>query len=119
MSREHTRLGDAAPLTYPEVVPGVDIPLNVVAIALRGERLESVAFCNRRALPICLLLVLLVVTVIGIDDIGKLAQVVLHVGGFDLGILQACGFELVAYASHLPHETSTMRLLAIGHLVDI
>lgn len=52
---------------YPVVIPSVHIPLNVVVVALRRKRLESVAVCNAGSLVVCLLFVLLVVTVVAID----------------------------------------------------
>lgn len=71
-----------------EVVPSVDIPLDLVAISLRGKGLEAVAFSDLGALVIGGLLVLLVVTMIGVDDIPKLADLVLEMDRAYFGIIE-------------------------------
>ena len=71
-----------------EIVLSVDVPLDLVAISLGGEGLEAVAFSHLGALVIGGLLMLLVVTMIGIDDIPKLADLVLEVDGAYFGIVE-------------------------------
>ncbi len=53
--------------TYPEVIPPVHIPLDVISRPLRGERFEPVRFYNFGPLVVRNFLVLLVVPMIWID----------------------------------------------------
>jgi hypothetical protein len=62
----------------------IDVPLDVVAHPLRRKRLEAVALCDARAFRIGFLFVLLIVTVIGVDEIPEFADFVLQVNSFHL-----------------------------------
>ena len=74
----------------PEVVSPVDIPLDLVAISLRSEGLEAVALRDPGALLVGGLLMLLVVPVVGVDDVAEFADLVLEVDGADFGVIEMC-----------------------------
>ena len=81
-------------VTHVEVVPAVDIPLDLVAIPLWGKRIEAMAVGNLVAFLVGTLLMLLIVTMVWVDDIGKLADGRLHVMSLDFGIVDAGILEL-------------------------
>lgn len=60
----------------PKVVQRIDVPLDAVPLANWREGLEPMRIGNPRALTVCLLLVRLVVTMIGVDDIVEFADLV-------------------------------------------
>lgn len=66
------------------------------------------------ALLVRLLLVLLVVAVVGVDDVGELANVGLHVRGLDVHVVQARVLHLVLEVAHLAHEASAARLALLA-----
>ena len=72
----------------PEVVQRIDIPLEVVVLADRSERLESVGLGDSGSLVVRLLLVLFIVAMVGVEDIEEFSEFVLHVVGFFARILQ-------------------------------
>lgn len=72
----------------PEVISPIDVPLDLVSISCRSERLEPVKLCDMGPLTIGCLLVLFVVAMIGVDDVLELADLVLEVDGFDFGIVE-------------------------------
>ena len=82
-----------------KVIPGIDIPLDLVPITLRCKGPEPVASGNPAALFIRSLLVFLIMTVIGVDYIAELANLILHVKSLDLGVFQVCLLELVTDAT--------------------
>lgn len=52
---------------YPEVIPTINIPLNQIAITFRRKGIEAVILADPASFLICLLLVLFIMTVIGIE----------------------------------------------------
>ena len=85
-----------------EVVTSVNVPLDIVAVTPRGERLETMLLGDGSALGIGPLLVLLVVTVVAVDQVLELAHAVLEVDGADFDIVQVGVFELVPKLAHEP-----------------
>lgn len=83
-----------------KVISPIHIPLDLVPISLRRKRVESVRSRDLVPLRIRPLLVLLVVAVIGIDDIAELANLALHMKSLDLGILEVGVLELIPEAFH-------------------
>lgn len=73
-----------------EVVLAIDVPLNLVAISFGGEGLEAMAVGDAGPLLVCELLVLLVMAMVGVDEIAELADFVLQVDGADFGIVEVC-----------------------------
>ena len=73
-----------------EVVLSVDVPLDLVAISLGGEGLEAVALCYLGSLLIGGFFMLLVMTMIGVDQVAKLADFVLEMEGAHFGIVEVC-----------------------------
>ena len=71
-----------------EVVAPVDVPFDVVAVALRGEGFETVGFADAQAFLVGRLLVFLVVAVVGVEDVAKLADLVLEVIETYFGIVE-------------------------------
>lgn len=59
---------------YPEVVPSVDIPLDHVSVTLGKVRLEAVLLTNIRTFLIAGLLMLLIMTVRGIELVIEISQ---------------------------------------------
>lgn len=74
-----------------EVVLAVDIPLDLVAVSLGGEGVEAVAVGDLGAFVVGGLLMLLVVAMVGIDEIAKLADLVLEMDCTDFGIVEVGG----------------------------
>ena len=62
----------------------IDVPLHIVRLALWSKRLEAVALSDPRALSIGALLVLLVVPMVGIDQVLELANLVFQVDRLNL-----------------------------------
>ena len=71
----------------PEVVPSVNVPLDLVPIPFRSEGFETMAFGDASALGVCLLLVLFVVAMVGIDEVPELADLALEVVEAFLGLV--------------------------------
>ena len=71
-----------------EVVLSIDVPFDLVAIPLGGEGFEAVTLGYLGSLVIGSFLVLLVMTVVGVDDVPKLADLVLEVDGANFGIVK-------------------------------
>ena len=71
-----------------EVILPVDVPLDFVSGTLRGEGAEAVRFADSRALVVCSLLMLLVVSVVGVGKVLELAELVLQVVGFLLELIE-------------------------------
>jgi hypothetical protein len=90
-----------------EVVTAVNVPFDIVAIASRRERLETMFFSNSSPLGVSQLLVFLVVAMVRIDQVLKFADAVLEVYGSNLGVVQVGIFKLV---SQLAHETLVLLL---------
>jgi hypothetical protein len=65
-------LGDS-----PQIIQGIDIPLDAIALLNWGEGQVAMRLGNCRALSICGLFMFFVVTVVGIDNIEELAHFVL------------------------------------------
>lgn len=81
----------------PQVVQCVDIPLDAIVLPDGGEGLESMGFGDRGSLPVGFLLVLLVVAVVGVDDVEELAYFVLEMVGLFLDV----GFCMKAIVGQL------------------
>lgn len=73
-----------------EIVLSINIPLNLVAISLRGEGLKAVTLRYLGSLVVGGLFMLLVVTMVGIDEVRKLANLVLEMDGAYFGIVKMC-----------------------------
>ena len=98
-----------------EVVTSVNVPLDIVAVALRGERLEAMLLGDGSPLGISPLLVLLVVTVVRIDQVLELANAVLEMNSADLDVVQVGIFELVP---ELAHKTLALTLDLVSLLAS-
>lgn len=72
----------------PEVIVPVDIPLDLIVLADRREGLETMFFANGETLAVGFFLVLFVVTMVRVDQVVKLADLVLQVDGGDFGIVE-------------------------------
>lgn len=72
----------------PEIIPAVDVPIDFVAFAFGGERLEAVGFSDTGALLVGGLLVGFIVTMVGVDDVLELANFMLEIDGADLDVMQ-------------------------------
>ena len=72
----------------PHVVTAIDIPLNVVVVTFGEEGLEAMAFADGGPLAVSLLLMFLIVTMIGVDNVLELAEFVFEVDSLDFGIVQ-------------------------------
>jgi hypothetical protein len=81
---------------YPEVVSTVDIPLNIIPMSLRRKRVKSVVFTDPAALLICPFLVFLVVSMVPVEQIAELANLVFHVSRLNLNIVEMGFPELFA-----------------------
>lgn len=73
-----------------EVVLAIDVPLDLVPISFGGEGGKAMALGDAGALLVGELLVLLVMAVIGVDEIAKLANLVLNVNGGDFRVVEVC-----------------------------
>lgn len=51
-------------VSYPKIIPTIDIPLDEIAIALWGKRIETVALADFASLFVRLFFMLLVVTMV-------------------------------------------------------
>ena len=71
-----------------KVVTSVDVPLDVVAFSFGGKGLEAMRLSDLGTFIVCGLLMFFIVTVIGIDDVTKLADFALEVKGGDLCVVQ-------------------------------
>ena len=85
-----------------EVVTAINVPLDLVTFALRRERLETVVFSDSSSLGVSQLLVLLVMAMVGIDQVLKFANAVLEVNGSNFGVVQVSVLELVSQLAHEP-----------------
>lgn len=94
----------------PEVISTIDIPFDQVAVSLGRKALEAVAFGNLAPLGICLLLVLLVMAMVGIEEVGELAQLVLDVDSFDVDASQLGVLELLLDLLDLFREAVVKRM---------
>ena len=83
-----------------EIVPPIDIPLDLVAVPLRSKGMEAVALGDTSTLLVGSLFVLFVMTMVWVDYIGELAHGALHMRGFDLGILDVHVVEFAAQPTH-------------------
>ena len=86
--------------THMEVVAAIDIPLDLVAVTSGSKGFEAVALGDPVALVVGPLLMLLVMTMVGVDDIGELANGAFHVRSMDLGIVQVGVLQLVLETVH-------------------
>lgn len=77
----------------PHVVTAIDIPFDLVVVTFGEEGLEALAFADGGSLAVSFLLVLLVVTMIGVDNVLELAEFVFEVDGLDFDVIQlgVCG----------------------------
>ena len=73
---------------YPEVVSTVDIPLDLIPVSLRRKRVKPVVFADYATLLICLFLVFLVVSMVPVEQIAELANLVFHVSRLNLNIVE-------------------------------
>lgn len=80
--------------SYPEVVSPVDIPLHHVAFSLGEVGFETVGVAYLGALLIARFFVLLVMTMLGIEEVGKLANFVFLVNEAYFDIVQMGVLEL-------------------------
>lgn len=74
--------------SYPEVISTIDVPLHHVVLPFWEVRVEAVALADTAALIVRCLLVLLVMAMIGIEDVGELSSLVFGVDNFDHGLLK-------------------------------
>lgn len=74
----------------PEIIPAINIPLDLVALPLRGEGLEPVGFGNAGAFLVRSLLVSFVVAMVGVEDVLKFANLMLEISGAYLDVIQMC-----------------------------
>lgn len=81
--------------TYPEIISAIDIPLHHIALPLRRKRVEAVVLRDTATLRIRLLLMLLVVAMVGVEDVGELANLVLGMDGLDVGIAELSVLKLL------------------------
>ena len=88
-----------------KVVTTIDVPLDLVVLTLWEVRLEAMRLTCRSPLAVGFLFVLLVVTVISVDQILELAEFMLEVDGLDFGIC-----EVSVNCSNLPVEGLTFKL---------
>ena len=72
----------------PHVVTTINIPFYLVVLTLGKEGVEAVAVANRRPLTIGFLLVLLVMTMILVDQILELPNLVLQMDSIDFGVVK-------------------------------
>jgi hypothetical protein len=79
----------------PEVVSAVDVPFHQVAVSLGCKALESVALGNPTPLGVRLLLMLLVMAVVGIEEIGELSDLVLEMHSLNMRPPQLGMFEFL------------------------
>ena len=95
----------------PEVVQSIDIPLEVVVLADRSERLEPVGLCDTGSLVVRLLFMLFIVTMVGVDNIEEFSELVLHVVGFFVRILQMglCTFKRIPVSMFFGYCISEIR----------
>ena len=78
-----------------EVVTAVNVPLDLVSISLGRETLEAMAFGDSVSLLVGRLFVFFVVTVIGVDQVLPLADLVLRVDCLDLDDVAGLFLQLV------------------------
>lgn len=71
-----------------EVIPSVDVPLDLVSVSFWGEGLETVALCYACSLIIRQFLMLLIVAMIGVDEILEFADLGLEVVCFFLDFVE-------------------------------
>lgn len=76
-----------------EIVPTVDVPFDLVAISFRGERSKAVALGNAGPLLVGDLLVLFIMTMVGVDEVAKLADFVFQVDGANFGVVEVCACD--------------------------
>lgn len=88
-------------LPYPKVVSSVYIPLDEIALSFWCKRVEAVIVGDATALLVRLLLVLLVMAMVGVEDVGKLSSLVFCVHNLDHGLLQLGAGELALYLFNL------------------
>jgi hypothetical protein len=79
---------------YPKVVPSIDIPLDNVSFSFRCKRLETMVVSDATSLIVRLLLVVLVMAMVGVEDVSELAHLVLYMGGFDERLLETAARKL-------------------------
>ena len=72
-------LHDQRKSTYPKVVSAVDIPLDIVAIPLRKEGLETMGGADACSLFVAGYFVFLVMAMLGVDQVLELSDFVLLV----------------------------------------
>jgi hypothetical protein len=77
-----------------EVVSTINIPLNAIPVSFWRKRLKPVAFSDRGSLTVSFLLMLLVMAMIGIDQVLDFADMVFHVNGPNFDIVQVRIFQL-------------------------
>lgn len=105
----------------PEVVSTVDIPFDLVVLALREKRLEAVAVTQSSTLLVGPFLMLLVMTMVGIDKVTELPNFVLEMECFDFGIIQCCTCAKISWKKsheeeHVPFSLSRRPfMLAMNH----
>jgi hypothetical protein len=72
----------------PHIVAAIDIPFDVIVVALGEVRLKAMGFTNGGPLAISFLLVLLVVSMVSIDQVLELAHLALEMLRFDFDVME-------------------------------
>ena len=78
-----------------EVVTAINVPLDLVTVSLGREALETMTFGNSVPLLVGRLFVFFVVTVVGVDQVLPLADLVFRVDGLDFEIVEGRFLQLL------------------------
>lgn len=103
-----------------EVVAAINVPLDFVSISFRRETLEAMAFANFCSLLVGSLLVLFVVTMVWVDQVLPLANLVLCMDGFHLDVVEGCLLQLLSQVRErmLDVVASTL-MLRVGRVTSL
>ena len=71
-----------------EVVAPIDVPLDLVAFSLRSKGFEAVGLGHLGPFVVGRLFMLLIVTVVWVDDVGELANFILEVESGNFGVVE-------------------------------
>lgn len=98
-----------------EVVLAIDVPLDLVPISFRSEGTKAMALCDTGPLLVGESLVLFIMAMVGVDDVAKLADLVLQVDCADLCVVEVCSCcEEIKESARVPHPIVMRGLGRLG-----